>query len=154
MKVCDLQGATLDYWVARAEGIEHPPTLRKMEPGFTMVAYESEDDEGPITRFRAFEPSSNPVDGWPIVDRDHTFLDPPHDAHYNGGPNAGWKRVNCWSATVSARTRTWSKGSDDPANMVGGRVGRGSGETSLIAAMRAKVARHYGDEVPDEVPTE
>jgi len=118
VKTSELSGALLDYWVARAEGIQHPRAMRELAPGFVMVTYESRDENGLITRYRAFEPSSNWVDGGHIIQRDHIGIMP---------SNARW--VAWPSSELEAR---------------------GFGETALIAAMRAKIWGHYGDEVPDE----
>ncbi|WP_347558529.1 phage protein NinX family protein [Robbsia sp. KACC 23696] len=132
MKVSELTGAVLDYWVSRCEG---------NSPAFaTMTAK--------VTPF-----SSEWEYGGPIIERDQIYLSPPHDAHYYGGPNHGWKRHDDWSATVSARTRTLPPNEMQITLRTGGGVGRGRGETPLLAAMRAKVASHYGDEVPDELST-
>lgn len=163
MKTADLAGAALDYWVARAEGWEHVNaiTLRKVDKvGLaeleTLITTSREGDYGGGRAPMFFSPSTSWATGGPIIERDQIFLEPPHDVHRlnygpDGKPKGCWQSFETWHATVSARTRTWAAGPDDPAHMVGGRVGRGEGETPLIAAMRAKVASHYGDEVPDEV---
>lgn len=128
MKVAELTGALLDYWVARAEGMTHE------QASFVIPAHAYSSEWG---------------HGGPIIESDQIFLTPPSDEHSNGGPNHGWRRYDHWRATVSARTRTLPpKNATQEALNVRG-VGRGIGETALIAAMRAKVASHYGDEVPD-----
>jgi hypothetical protein len=129
MKVSELTGSKLDYWVARCEGMTHEAAT------FAVPAH-------------AY--SSDWTYGGPIFDSDHIFLQPPSEEHSNGGPNHGWRRYDHWRATVSARTRTLPPKNEfqEQFNVCG--VGRGSGETALIAAMRAKVASHYGDEVPNE----
>ncbi len=141
MKVSELSGALLDYWVAVAQGdrevrIHDGRCEARFHPDFDFVAY---------------SPSIAWMHGGPLIELDQIFVQPPSTQHVSGGPNAGWHRYDHWRATVSARTRTWSSRPEDPALQlgVGGRVGRGAGETALIAAMRAKVASHYGDEVPD-----
>ena len=138
MKVAELTGALLDMWVARAEGIDvrlsNDKTLAIIADGNNGIGY------APSTRW---------AEGGPIIEKDQIFIDPPHDAHYNGGPNHGWRRYDHWSATVSARTRRLPPKNDIAKELGLGGVGRGAGETPLIAAMRAKVASHYGDEVPD-----
>lgn len=69
-----------------------------------------------------------------LIETQQIFLDPPHEVHRHGGSNAGWSRVNCWSATVSARTRTFKNefGADC--------VGRGIGADLQTAVLRAFVA--------------
>lgn len=153
MKVSELRGPQLDLWVARGEGL-----TAKIVPAGERVNRVTVTEDTCIALTPGFEDWWQPYYSctWfiagPIVERDQIFLDPPSRRHYHGGPNAGWQDDPCWSATVSARTRTWLNGADDVAKMVGGRVGRGRGETALLAIMRAKVASHYGDDVPDEVP--
>jgi hypothetical protein len=125
MKVIELEGDALDFWVARAERIEHPRAMREMAMGFVMVPYESEDDEGPITRYRAFEPSSSWADGGPLIEREHGAIGPEY------------------------------QGSDDPViyfARMGRGVNRyqAFGPTPLVAAMRAFVAFKFGAEVPEE----
>lgn len=139
MKVSELSGALLDYWVAVAQGNQE---VRIRADACEMRIH-------PDFEFMPYSPSTAWAHGGPIIERDQIFLDPPHDVHYNGGPNAGWKRYDQWSATVSARTRTLPPNETLKALGMPGGVGRGAGETPLIAAMRAKVASHYGDEVPD-----
>jgi hypothetical protein len=135
LKVGELDGAALDYWVARAEGIEHPCALRKMAPGFVMVPFDSEDEDGPITRYRAFQPSMNPVDGWPIIQREGIQISPPESpVHRHGGPHAGWGESGMWTSTIFRKgphRRTVQFHETEP----------------LVAAMRAYVASKFGDEV-------
>ncbi|WP_233343661.1 phage protein NinX family protein [Burkholderia cepacia] len=153
MKTIELSGPLLDLWVARGEGL----TAKIIPAGATLNGVRV-DQETCIALTTGYEDWWQPYHSctWfvagPIIERDHIFLDAPHDRHIHGGPNAGWHNEPQWSATVSARTRTWSTGKDDIANLVGGRVGRGRGENPMVAAMRAKVASHFGDEVPDGVP--
>lgn len=128
MKVSELTGDLLDYWVARSEGMDHA-TASFVVPSH---AYSTE---------WAF--------GGPIIERDQIFLNPPSEVHYNGGPNNGWKIYDHWRATVSARTRTLPPKNEFQESFNVRGVGRGAGETPLIAAMRAKVASHYGEEVPE-----
>ncbi len=131
MKVSELNGPLLDYWVARCEGksAAFAEFTAKVKPFSSEWEY-----------------------GGPIIERDQIYLSPPRNVHYYGGPNDGWKRYDDWSATVSARTRTLPPNETQIALKTGGGVGRGRGDTPLLAAMRAKVASHYGDEVPDELP--
>lgn len=79
--------------------------------------------------------------GGPLIERDHVYLVPPHDAHLNfGNGRVEWVKQNLWTATVSARTRTRLNPNDPELPET---VGRGCGETPLIAAMRA-IADSYG----------
>jgi len=131
MRTAELAGALLDYWVARAEGYGWSPDIQP-QSARGVPAY-----------------STDWAQGGPIIERDQIFLDPPQDVHYNGGLNHGWKRYDHWRATVSARTRTLPPKNEVQESLSARGVGRGAGETPLIAAMRAKVASHYGDEVPE-----
>lgn len=124
MKVSELlDGALLDYWVARAAGMTHSPALREMQPGCTLVPYESDDSEGSITRYRAFEPSTNWADGGSIIEREGISI-------------ARWE---------IGFTVVWNASDRDRTAIV-------SGPTPLIAAMRRYVSSRFGEEVPDEVP--
>jgi hypothetical protein len=136
MNVSQLSGVLLDCWVACAENPQEK--IFKNCDGWTLRWHQKPKPY-----------STDWAQGGPIIERDQIFLDPPHEVHYNGGPNAGWKRYDQWTATVSARTRTLPLNDTPKALGMPGGVGRGAGETPLIAAMRAKVASHYGDEVPD-----
>jgi hypothetical protein len=139
MKVSELSGALLDYWVAMAQGNQE----------VRIRAHACEMRIHPDFEFMSYSPSTAWAHGGPIIERDQIFLQPPSEVHYNGGPNHGWRRYDHWRATVSARTRTLPPANETQEALKIRPVGRGAGETPLIAAMRAKVASHYGDEVPD-----
>jgi len=148
MKVSKLESPLLDYWVARCLGHE-----ARIVGGCEII-----DWNRPGTKVNGcrFEPTTDWRQAGRIIEEDQIYLEPPHDVHASnfrpdGTLKGVWITYEAWHATVSARTRTWSQGPDDAANMVGGRVGRGEGPTPLIAAMRAKVASHYGDDVPEEI---
>jgi hypothetical protein len=143
MKASELSGYWLNYWVAKAEGKPLSSECDASGTDAVLIGTGAGDLE-------PYDPASDWADGGPIIERDQIFLQPPSTVHYNGGPNHGWKVYEHWRATVSSRTRTLPPSSElAKAAGIGG-VGRGAGETPLIAAMRAKVASHYGDEVPDE----
>lgn len=131
MRVSELSGAMLDYWVARAEGIEHPPYLRKMSPNCCLVPRDTIDkDDGCHARnWVAFEPSTDWAVGGPIIEREEISLEP----HANYKPN---DTSDMWDATIF-----FSGGCQDTKE----------GDTPLIAAMRAYVASKFGDDVSDEV---
>lgn len=101
-----------------------------------------------------YSPSTKWSQGGPLIESNQVFLDPPHDmrrANYDektGKVKGCWETYESWHATVSARVRTL------PPKIEGfpGRVGRGEGETALIAACRAIVTSVFGDEV--EIPQE
>lgn len=74
-----------------------------------------------------------------LIEKNQIFLDPPHDEHVTGGPNAGNWKYNCWTATVSSRCRGYTN-----EHGIANCVGRGAGETPRIAILRAIVAS-FGD---------
>lgn len=82
----------------------------------------------------AFRPATNPAHFLQLIESQQVFLQPPRDIHRCGGPNAGWEDITHWSATVSARTRTFKNAYGYDC------VGRGIGPTAAIAAARAFVA--------------
>jgi hypothetical protein len=149
MKVADLTGPLLAYWVAKCEGIEESEgiTLYVAEP----TLYQSTREGGGVPF--PYRPDYDWKIGGPIIQKDQIFIEPPHDVHISnfkldGTPRGVWQSFETWHATVSAITRTFK----NPVNeKLPGCVGRGEGKTALIAAMRAKVASHYGDEVPEYV---
>jgi len=146
IKTSELSGAALDWAVAKVAGI---PTgvmsgipYRQDLPGDTY-------GPGPI-----WKPSTDWSQGGPLIQSNQIFLEPPRDVHRanydekTGKVRGCWQTYESWHATVSARVRTL------PPKIEGfpGRVGRGEGETALIAACRAIVTSVFGDEV--EVPEE
>ncbi|GMG89653.1 hypothetical protein Cmtc_08730 [Cupriavidus sp. TKC] len=139
MKVIELEGGLLDYWVAKALG----------DREFRLRDGKCESRFHPDFEFHLFAPSVAWHEGGPIIERDQIFLNPPTTVHYQGGPNAGWKVYDHWRATVSAATRTLPPKNEFQEQMKIRSVGRGAGETALIAAMRAKVASHFGEDVPE-----
>lgn len=123
MKVAELEGALLDYWVAKAEGLEIDSAF---ENGLHPHLYVFVDGD-----LADFAPSSNWGDGGPIIERANiTLLDP---MLCNSG---------LWEAFMGAFL-------DVRSSDILGMVAQGAGPTPLIAAMRAYVASKFGEEVPD-----
>ncbi|WP_186140063.1 phage protein NinX family protein [Burkholderia gladioli] len=126
MKVADLAGAELDYWVARAEG--YPLSCDWSQGDYILIGTGAGDLE-------QFAPSTDWADGGPIIGREQISI---------------WR----YDWTVSDPINTWFAATNgvhgwDDGSIVG--VGKEScGETALIAAMRAYVASRFGDEVPQE----
>lgn len=122
VKTAELTDALLDWWVARAVG--HTLSV----DGKTWDAAVKQTEHGGLRFFSYpvddWRPSTNPAHGWPIIDRDGigTSKDP-------------FEPV--WHAEL-----------EHPARPDGCQRSFAQGPTSLIAAMRAKVASVYGDEVP------
>lgn len=133
IKTSELSGAALDWAVAVVEG---------------------DGDITPSLLVKHYKPSTDWSQGGPLIESNQVFLDPPHDMHRanydekTGKVKGCWETYESWHATVSSRVRTL------PPKIEGfpGRVGRGEGETALIAACRAIVASVFGDEI--EIPQE
>jgi hypothetical protein len=151
MKVSELEGPMLDYWVGKAMGLNccvesfptNPPEPRAC---WLMNGKLLDLEYGP------YAPSTNWGQGGPLIEANQIFLDPPHDMHVHGGSRAGWHTEKEWNATVSARVRVYWRPDDDREGFLKrGRVGRGKGATPLIAAMRAIVTSVYGEDVPDGI---
>lgn len=136
MKVSELQGALLDYWVAKAEGYElrHRNSKNMLINGVRItspeyrsgwhvykdnesVAVIPDPDSGKYGFTVIYSPSTNWSQGGPIIEREGISTTPV-------GPswlaNGRWKDVLC------------------------------GGDSLLQSAMRCFVASVYGDEVPDD----
>ncbi|MFM0151426.1 phage protein NinX family protein [Paraburkholderia sediminicola] len=91
MRVSELSGDLLDYWVARAEGIEHGPDLREMRPGGVLIKMWSKEG---FTFYTAYTPSTDIAQAWPIIERERPSLTPLNSgvgwyATHNGMPYYG-----------------------------------------------------------------
>ncbi|MCQ0032562.1 phage protein NinX family protein [Burkholderia glumae] len=144
MKVSELSGALLDYWVARCEmeGQLSGHELRRKAEGVCLIVDLSDDQvvgyicEGIRGRYRArkdwnlvngewcYQPSSDWAFGGPIIERERFNLIP------SCGDAGSW-----FARDVSRDVAIWH-----------------FGPTVLVAAMRVFVASRFGTEVPDEVP--
>ena len=122
MKVCDLEGAQLDYWVAKAEGIpvdmEGGDCWHASAPGETVDGADF------------YCPSSEWALAGPIIERERI-------------------NVECWpdsNQPSSERTVFWAatRWGLEPRPDV-----HAEGPTPLIAAMRCFVASKFGDEVSE-----
>ncbi|WP_186200644.1 DUF2591 domain-containing protein [Burkholderia gladioli] len=117
MKVAELIGALLDYWVARAE--DYPLSCDWDQGDYILIGTGAGDLE-------QFAPSTDWSDGGPIIERARIDLKAPPNM------DAPDEHVD-WAASVPdpnvAYTREYF------------------GETPLIAAMRAYVASKFGDDV-------
>lgn len=122
LSVQHLEWYELDYWVARAEGIKHPPAMREMEPGFVMVPVIGSDDDGSYTTYAIYSPTSNWNQGGEILYREKIGLDT-------------WQ--GDWAAQF-AHPRDIPEEKFSPSHC------RMRGDTPLIAAMRTYVAFKFG----------
>lgn len=124
MKVSELTGAQIDFWVAKAEGwkCKVDVVFAGRHEGQTACQVWVEPTEKMHGYNVPYLPSSEWYYGGPIIERERIGF----SELLNGD----------WSARIKTSTGPW-----------------GEGKTHLIAAMRAFVASKYGDEVPD-IPTQ
>jgi hypothetical protein len=129
-KIHELEGRLLDEAVAKA--VNDPRVSMWGSPWIDDgVNY----DQGP--RGRGYRPSTDPCDGWPIIEREHISVIS-DDRHM-------------WLA-VAATEISASGGRDEESGFASAIyvtiLGRShKGATALIAAMRAYVASKFGDDV-------
>jgi len=121
MKVSELNGAKLDYWVAKALGDRLARVIGIHEQERCETRF---GEQWPWNRFM---PSRAWMDGGPVIERMSIEWERQSSAD---GLDHGW----------TASVEPISKYPDPPWMW---------GETQLIASMRAYVASKYGDEVPD-----
>ena len=127
MKVAELTGAQLDYWVARADG-RGADEVEIIDQGANPVSprfYASFTRTGAV-----WWPSSKWNQGGPIIEREQIAIE-------TGGEGKDNPRPPTWYAICDG---IFDRGQGH----------QGEGPTPLIAAMRAYVASKFGDEVPDE----
>jgi hypothetical protein len=120
MKVAELEGALLDYWVARAAGLLNP----RVDDGFCWVEEPACDGDPGSALEAAFAPSTDWAQGGPIMECENYCL--PRVNTNGGSPHHGG-----YVASTPAGFFFY-------------------GKTPLIAAMRTYVADKFGEEVPDE----
>ncbi|WP_206998868.1 phage protein NinX family protein [Trinickia mobilis] len=121
MRISELEGAWLDYWVARAAELPKP----RVDDGLCWVEEPPCDGDPESAVDAAFAPSTDWNEGGPIIDREGISI---------------VKLDDCWGAEKGAGNRI------ETARM---NIGH-TGATALIAAMRCYVGVRFGDEVPDE----
>lgn len=135
MKTSELEGAELDYWVAKAKG--YKAALSKTHPEHGYAVYEDsiscwvyvpvdEEDEDIENCWTIFEPSWMWHEGGPIIEKE--------------GINTKTHVIENGIIT------SWKAGKEWPAK----ELKYLCGPTLLIAAMRAYVASKFGDEVSDD----
>lgn len=122
MKVADLTGALLDYWVARAEG----KLLCSEWDSSAVDGILIGTGEGDL---EPFAPSTDWAHGGPIIEREHLVVWPYRLLDYEDRANGVQQ--------------------DYAAKRIGMFDPQAIGSTYLIAAMRAYVAGRFGAEVPD-----
>lgn len=81
-------------------------------------------------------PSSDWAQGGPLIQEYGVLISPPESrVHINGGPNAGWRESGYWGSSIFREPRKHSR-----------RAYRHY-TNPLVAAMRAIVNWHFGDEI-------
>jgi len=121
MKVTELSGALLDYWVARAENLRVQMIDIGRDRGFRPHIFIDTANRKDIPRI--YSPTLDWTEAGPIIERERIAL---------------WYTQGQWEA---------SAGSPVHAIEISGPEGRGS--TPLVAAMRAFVRQKFGKEVPE-----
>ena len=120
MKISDLTGAELDYWIAKADNLpvrwEFPQYNAAVERGRLFYDFAP---EAQIYNYRQFQPSTNWSQGGPLLEK--------YETYYCRQPGLGDNSILHYSETSP------NKGQHGP--------------THLIAAMRAIVASVYGDTI-------
>jgi len=130
MKVSELEGAELDYWVGMAHGeFNRKDTntwpLKRTDLGYVLKAHVI-DQNGKGISCREYKPSSDWSRGGPIIQREKIGT---YSKYSNYWKDTEWVAGVKFNPTASA-------------------VEFYKGPTPLIAAMRAFVAAKYGEEVP------
>lgn len=127
MKTAELTGAQLDYWVAKAQGLDallHPAlNIQQHGQELTRIICSVAGDKSKIMRER-FEPSTNWAHGGPIKER---------------------MRIGTYWIEEDAQ---WRAGIDMHGYTPEFNVAQQHGRTELEAAMRCMVASKFGDDLP------
>lgn len=130
MKVSDLEGALLDYWVARTGNWPRP----RVDDGLCWIDVPSCDGDPAAALDAAFSPSTDWEIGGPILAR-----------MIESGEFCIWEYDGV--VTVSSHDPE-GLSCKTPADE-GVKAARGDAPTLLMAAMRAYVASKFGEEVED-----
>jgi hypothetical protein len=141
MRVAELEGVQLDYWVAKAEGWEffwskHNCWLIK-KPG-------DDQYEAPYIDWTPFDPDTGKPnrrpDPWELM-INRNFV--PSSDWSQGGPIIEREQISFYATAGLADGMQWCASWDRHV------LTSNYGKTALIAAMRAYVASKFGDEIPD-----
>ena len=122
MKVSELEGAELDFYVAKANGWEKLLVCDPLHPTDEFYNYVDSKTGAGQHPYGSWNPSTDPAQGWPIIEN-HIF---------------GLEKMGAVSPTDVA-WKAVAVYDDDWITQ--------EGPTSLIAAMRAYVASKLGSEV-------
>jgi hypothetical protein len=130
MKVSELSGALLDYWVCRADGLKVIVAMRENCLDTQPSCLEVNERGVRVLRHSPSETSNQA--GWRMVKARIGFT-------------TGFREGE-WCAAVELKAETYCDG-----GVLGGEHMH-SGPTPLIAAMRCYVASQFGEEVAGEAP--
>lgn len=132
MKVSELSGIQLDYWVARAEGNLLDPSAKPEEAIVEHYGWGGEvEGRSPLS---SWAPSTEWDTGGPIIEREKISVQ--------------YVKLTPLTTVIAASLECRPELSKILSKSVKG-VGWYEGESILIAAMRAYVASKFGDEVKD-----
>lgn len=98
MRVAELEGALLDYWVARADNLPKP----HVDDGFCWIEEPACDGDPAGALDAAFAPSSDWAQCGPIIERAHIHLVPAaagDDVSWTGAVPAGANTIEQTGAT-------------------------------------------------------
>lgn len=136
MKVSELSGATLDLWVAKAEGVDAILSDPHRNGTVTCITYYSRGEDGRMDG-RPYSPSQHWSDGGLIIERELIATVPLSD------PNDGK-----WCAFTPSG-KAFQEGAFTGSYIdVSYSDADGVGDTALIAGMRAYLTSKYGAVVP------
>lgn len=132
MKVADLTGVLLDFWVARTARLDAVISDLFPNGARAVLLHYGEDECGKLFAGREFSPSTNGGDADPLIEQH-------------------WIGVN--RPSKGQKTPLWCAIADNAAPRRGAQLYQPVvaqwGETHRIAAMRCFVAMYHGEEVPD-----
>lgn len=134
IKVAELTGVQLDYWLAKSCGLDATLDARI---GYVYMPKLPQWCDELTNEPQDWEPSTNPAQGQTIIEREHIATAPCRDPENGSVVWFAWvegddiARLECADGYFE-RSTAWHKD---------------HGPTQLIAAMRAKVSSVYGDEV-------
>jgi len=129
MKTADLEGALIDYWVAKAEGYAITWCNQHDDPNdlyYPNFYWSGNDLTGKRIVECMFQPSMDWSIAGPIIEREKICLE--------------WSTEG-WDACRMTEELEMKMMPD---------IHRKEGPTPLLAAMRCFVAQKYGEEVPDK----
>jgi hypothetical protein len=127
-KVSELEGAKLDYWVARVMGYRFSAEVPEELCGLAA------EGANAGCHVKDWTPSIDWSQGGPIIETDKMIITPSGDGDWCAG-------MDGWIDPGGDAGPRWQTPPNVPLWM--------HGQTALIAAMRCKVASKYGEEIEE-----